>query len=817
MFHFRMTMMVVLMAISLHTHAQKNQNFYSLSGKVTDDSNNPLPSASIYISELRRGTISDSSGNFVLKNIPEGSYLVSAEYSGFHSVLQNIQFVKDTRINFRLKQAITEEKEIVITTALQATSLKRNPVPIINISKNFLNQNITSNVISALANVPGLSAVTTGPNVAKPFIRGLGYNRVLTLFDGVRIENQQWGDEHGVAIDENTISRIEIIKGPASLLYGSDAMAGVINFIPLAEPSSGKKYGNASLMYQTNNNLIEGTANASGRGKDLSWGITGTHKMAADYQNRIDGRVYNTGFKESSLFFQSALNKKWGYSRLGASYNNNVQEIPDGKRDSASRKFEKEISEDNFMIVPSGEFRSYSISPIHQQIQYLSVYNVTNFLMGKGRFETQAGFQKSIRQEFDDPESTEAGLHLVLNTLTYGLKYSLPKFKNLSVTTGLNGMLQYNDVDKGTEFLIPDYRQFDMGPFVYARITKNKSEWAGGIRYDLRHFTNQALYIRESGGKDVPVYGNDTLNSTKLFSDFRHTFGGLSGSVGYSHRFNSQWNIKVNIARGFRAPNISEISSNGIHSGSKIYQLGNENFKPELSLQQDVNINFNSEHVTIDAAIFNNNIKNYIFNQKLLTPSGEDSVIVSGYETFQYTASHAELYGGELSVDLHPHPLDWLHFENTLSMVFARNTGNKGQQVSDDEKYLPFIPPIHGRSELRAAFKTLNNKRLKNLFAKVQMDYYASQNRVFSINNTETPTPGYNLFNAGLGTDVTGKNGKTLFTLNVIANNLFNTTYQSNMSRLKYFEDYPDDPRGHHGIYEMGRNISIKINVPFQL
>src|SRR5690606_10886262 len=229
---------------------------------------------------------------------------------------------------------------------------------------------------------------------------------------------------------------------------------------------------------------------------------------------------------------------------------------------------------------------------------------------------------------------------------------------------------------------------------------------------------SDALYVKESGGEATPVTGVDTVGAERVFAPFVHTFGGLSGSVGLSYRVNEKWNLKFNMARGFRAPNITELTANGIHAGSRMYQLGNEALKPEFSFQQDVGVTYNSKHLTITSEFFNNNIQNYIFNSRVFASGGGDSVIVPGYETFKYIAARAHLWGGEFLIDVHPHPLDWLHFENSLSFIFARNTGSAGHIISSDEKYLPFIPPVQGRSELRANFAEWHG--LKNIFIKLQ-------------------------------------------------------------------------------------------------
>jgi iron complex outermembrane receptor protein len=540
--------------------------------------------------------------------------------------------------------------------------------------------------------------------------------------------------------------------------------------------------------------------------------------MATNYKDKYDGRVYNTGFAETDLSANAGINKNWGNSRLGISMFDDLQEIPDGSRDSATRKFTKQITEDDDFrpIVSDKELNTYKISALHQHVQHYRAYSASSFLIGGGRLAVNLAFQKSIRREYSHPEVPVPGLYLKLNTYSYDLKYYFHESKGLSVTAGVNGMYQDNNVNEGTEFIIPSYRQFDIGPFVYAKKSLGNLEIAGGIRYDVRNFSNNGLYIATDpvSGFDKVVTGADTAGAEHPFSSYRHTFSGASGSLGLSYKINDEWSLKANIGRGYRAPNISEISANGVHPGTGIYQIGNLNFKPEFNLQEDLGIEFNSTHVTINADVFNNDIQNYIYNQRLLNSSGGDSVIVPGNQTFKFVAARANLYGGELSVDVHPHPWDWLHFENSLSVVYATNKGVAGEgKISDSAMYLPFIPPLHTISELRANIKKVGNS-FANAFVKMQFEIYAAQNRVYLENGTETPTPGYQLVNAGFGADLLNKKGRPVLTLSFMGNNLFNVAYQSGLNRLKYFEDYPGNFTGHDGIYNMGANFSIRVNVP---
>ena len=789
----------------------------TLSGRITEKSTGKgIPGTSITIPDLKLGAISDSNGNYSFRSLPSGTYLIEVHSIGFKTQTKAVFINENTRADFELTDEYVEESPVVVTGLSKATQIKRSPVPIVSIKHEYILTNLSSNIIDAIAKVPGVSALTTGPNVSKPFIRGLGYNRVLTLYDGVRQEGQQWGDEHGIEVDEYGIDRVEVIKGPASLSYGSDALAGVVNLIPTQSAPDGKIIGDVLAEYQTNNGMFGGSAMLSGSKNGFEWIGRLSHKQATNYRNPVDGRVYNTAFNETDGSLSLGLHKGWGFTHLDIALFNDLQEIPDGSRDSVTRKFTKQITEADTVrpIVPEDELNSYAITVLHQHVQHLRIYSTNNFILGDGHLGLNIGFQNSTRREFSHPQSPETpGLYLQLNTLVYDLKYYFPDFNGWNLTAGINGMYQANNVTNGTEFVIPSYFQFDLGPFVLLRKTFGKLDLAGGLRYDNRSFNNSELYTKPSPvtGFDEPVYGADTLGADKPFYNYHHTFGGFSGSLGGTYNFSERLSVKANISRGYRAPNIAEISSNGVHPGTNIYQIGNPDFVSEFSLQEDIGFSYSSKPVLINLSLFNNLIDNYIFNQRVLKADGSDSVIVPGNQTYKFQQGKAQLYGGELGIDFHP--VKVLHFENSLSAVYARNIYSNPKQENDSNKYVPFIPPLHGISELRYDFES-KGWHLINGFVKVQMAWYATQDRVYLTDNTESRTPGYVLLNAGLGAGLTNKKGKILFNLYLMANNLLNTAYQDHLSRLKYFEPYPDAPIAHHGIYNMGTNIAIKLDFP---
>ncbi|UAY52511.1 TonB-dependent receptor [Ferruginibacter albus] len=781
----------------------------TLTGTVSDSSTHlPIAGATVSIPDLKVIAITDTGGHYRFNNLPQGNYLLVIESISYKRQLRSITVNGNTIIDIEMHTSIVEESEVVVTGTSKATSVLRSPVPIITVNKQYLQQNLSTNIIDAIAKVPGVNALTTGPNVSKPFIRGLGYNRILTLFDGVRQEGQQWGDEHGIEVDDDAIERIEVIKGPASLTYGSDALAGVVNLIPTQPAPAGKMMGNISAQYQTNNGMFGGSAMLGATGiNGFEWIARASHKQATNYQNKMDGRVYNTAFNETDANLYLGLHGSWGYSHLSLSLYDDLQEIPDGSRDSATGKFTQQITEDDAVrrIVPDDELSSYTITPLHQHVQHYRIYSTNRFSLGKGKLTINGGFQRSIRREYSHPEvpyQTVPGLFLQLNTYSYDVKYFAPEFNGWNLTVGANGMYQDNIVTNGTEFIIPSYNQFDIGPFAMLKKTFDKLDIAGGIRYDVRTFNNDALYTKPDAisSFDKPVYGIDTVGASNPFYKYHHTFSGFSGSIGATYNFSDQFAVKANISRGYRAPNISEISSNGVHPGTNIYQIGNADFKPEFSLQEDIGLTYSSQKLVINFSVFNNVISNYIFNQRLLSYTGNDSVIVAGNQTYQFQQGKAQLYGGELSIDIHP--LKSLHFENSISAVYGLTKDIDPRLQSDSNKYLPFIPPLHGTSELRYDFEC-KRSNITNAFVKVQAAWYAAQDRVYLTDNTETPTPGYTLINAGIGAGFNNKQGKTIFNLSIFANNIFDVVYQDHLSRLKYM-----------GIYNMGRNIGIKLNFP---
>lgn len=762
-------------------------------GVVVDRSNHqPLVGVTIYLPELKVGTVTDSLGTFSIKGIGLRQVLLQASYIGYRGVVQNISVADGASVELQMEHWATEINEIVVTGVSKATEQKRSPAPILIVSPKTLKELSYSNIIDALSTLPGVSQITTGAGISKPVIRGMGYNRVLVVNDGVRQEEQQWGDEHGVEIDGYSVDRVEILKGPASLAYGSDALAGVINMLPEPFPVSGELRGSVKSEYQTNNGLWGGSVNVAGNTGAFVWSLRTSGKMAHDYQNKYDDYVFNSRFKESSINTVLGLNKPWGYSHLTLEAYGLKPGIVEGERDAATGSFVRQINNGGVVesqIVPASDHQSYRMEIPYQKINHYKMVSSSLFNVGEGTVNTIFGLQQNLRRELGDAlNPSTSGLYLKLNTLSYDVKYSISRIKNISLATGLNGMGQ-SSYNLGSEVLIPEYKLFDIGAFVVVSKSMGNLDLSGGVRVDRRN-----------------VNSNELIESGEVrFPHFRSSFTGVSGSIGATYQISSSAFVKANLSRGYRAPNIAELGSNGVHEGTLRYEIGDHNLKAEHSLQVDLGFGWSSEHISANISLFNSKIDSYVYLKKLSSSAGVDSLI-NGVHAFKYTAGDANLTGGEVQVDLHPHPYDWIHFENTFSYVRGRLFNQP-----DSSKNLPAIPAARLLSSLRLDGRKLGSS-LANGFFKFDVDVTFKQSKVFWAYNTETPSSGYVLLNAAIGADLMVKRN-TVASVMVGVNNIADKAYQSHLSRLKYAPE--NEVTGRTGVYNMGRNFIVKVTIPF--
>lgn len=766
-----------------------------LTGKITDEiTGAPMPGATIRIHDVNRDAIANDSGEYKTSFIPAGNYLVEVSYIGHASIVERIAINGNTVKDFMLKDAVVEQEGVTVTGVSTATRLKQSPQPVAILKRTELLKISSSNIINSLTKIGGVNALTTGPAISKPFIRGLGYNRVLVVNDGVKQEGQQWGDEHGIEIDDYSVQRIEVLKGPASLMYGSDGLAGVINIQSLAPVAEGTISANLLGEYQANSGLRGYYGSVAGAKNGFSFNAYGSYKGAQDYKNKYDGHVFNSKFNNKNFGGMLGYGGSWGHSYIRASNFDQHIGMIEGDRDDVTGDFLKAVAGGGEEIANSKDFKSIDPFVPFQQVQHFKLSSDNSFNVGKNKLDVSAGFQRNQRKEFGDPDNAnEPVAYFDLKTINYGAKLNIPYKGSWKTSIGLSGMIQDNK-NRAEEALIPDYSLFDIGGFVFTQYHKDKLSLSGGLRFDTRHIESKQML----DGADIK------------FPAFTKNFSNVSGSAGISYEASKELTLKFNIARGFRAPTLAELSSNGAHEGTNRFEVGNRSLKSETSLQADAGLEFNSEHITLGAGIFYNSINDFIYYRKVLNSTGDDSLVLdpeSGdlLNVFRFDQQNAHLYGVEFNMDLHPHPLDWLHFENTFSLTRA-----KFSEDIDGSKNVPGIPAARYLSQVKGNFLE-KGKSIRNLYVSFESDYTFRQKNPFTGYDTETATAAYWLINASVGTDVMCK-GKTLFTINLSGNNLSDVAYQNHLSRLKYTA--VNNASGRPGVFNVGRSFAVKVNVP---
>jgi iron complex outermembrane recepter protein len=719
------------------TALAQSQN--SISGVITNAENEPLVGVSISIPELHKSTTTDAEGKYQINNLPNRNVKTLFSLMGFKTQNKTILPQENPTLNLVLEALAFQMDEVIVSTAFNKLQ-SQNVMKVEHESIKSLQQKGTATLIEGLATIPGVAQVSTGTSIGKPVIRGLSGNRVLVYSQGVRLENQQFGDEHGLGLNDSGVESVEVIKGPASLLYGSDALGGVLYFNPEKFADANTFKGNFGHKFFSNTLGSNTTLGLKTSTENWKFITRGSYNTNSDYKIPSSQRVTNTRYNEtdlktgigySNVLFSSVLRYNFNRLDLGIPENGIAQQTLNKKT-------------------------TYPKQGVFNHL--LSLNNVIFFKNSK--LDVDLGYIVNDRSEF--AESDIANLQMKLKTFNYVAKYHLPKIGKVETIFGIQGMRQTNK-NLGEELLIPDATTTDFGVFGTGNYEWKTNVVQAGLRFD-----NRKINSLENG----------VLGEEGYFKPIDKNFNSVNASLGYKTNLTEEMTMRLNIASGFRAPNLAELTSNGVHEGTNRYEVGNSDLKTEQNIQTDLNLEYKSSHFEFFVNGFYNHINNYIYT----SPTGE---VINDNAVFDYIQNNAQLYGGEIGLHLHPHPLDWLHFETSFETV----TGKK--QNGD---FLPLIPANNWNNSIRTEFKI--NNWLENGFATVNISHTFDQNKVSGF---ETHSPDYTLVNLGFGGKI--KLGKTVFDFNLNGNNLFNKSYIVHLSRLKT-----------DGIPNIGRNIVLGLN-----
>ena len=727
--------LILLIMLSALSQAQN-----TISGVIKDQKNTPLIGVNIYINQLQKGTITDSNGDYNFDNLPNGKLTLEFTYQGFKTLNKTIDKLQKTNtLNIILEEIYFEMDEVIVSTPFNKLQ-SQNVMKVNRESVKGMQESGASTLIDGLATIPGVSQISTGTSIGKPVIRGLSGNRVLVYSQGVRLENQQFGGEHGLGLNDAGVESVEVIKGPASLLYGSDALGGVLFFNPEKFAKSNEFQGDFGARLSSNtlgSNTTLGLKTSTNNWKYL---LRGTYNTQSDYAIPKGDRVTNTRFQETDIKAGIGYSNSKFSSILRYNYNNLDLGIPeDGITDQTKNKKPAYPSQ--------GVFNNL-----------VSLNNVLYFHSSK--LDVNLGYINNDRSEFE--ESDVASLHMILNTFNYNVKYYLPQFGKLETILGFQGMNQSNK-NFAEEFLIPDAITNDFGIFATGIYDWETNSLQAGLRFDYRN-----LNTEEHGVPGEEGY----------FEPLNNSYESFNASLGYKKNFTDDFTLRLNLASGFKAPTLTELLSNGVHEGTFHYEIGNVNLNTEQNLQTDLDLEYKISHFEFGVSAFYNHIKDYIY-------ASPTNLEIEGYQVYQYVQNTANLYGGEIVVHFHPHPLDWLHIVSSFETVTGK---------LESGGYLPQIPANNWNNTIKTDFN--NQQWLKDGFATLNISTTLKQDKVTGF---DIASEGYTLLNLGLGGEI--HFGKTIFNLNLNANNMLNETYIPHLSRLSS-----------DGIPNIGRNFILGIN-----
>lgn len=715
----------------------------AISGKLIDQETKlPIIGGNVYLTKLENGTITNLDGEFKLTNIPDGEFNMVVSFVGYTTKTIRLSSPLETPLIIELQPSAIEMEEVIVSTPFHKLQ-SENVVKVERESLDDLKKSGAVTLAEGITQIAGVESITTGAGIGKPVIRGLSANRVLVYAQGVRLENQQFGDEHGLGVSSSGVESVEVIKGPASLLYGSDALGGVLYLNPEKYALSDSTSIDASYNFYSNTVGSEANLGLKTSGEKWRYLVRGNYAVHSDYETGDGIRVTNSRFEEKDLKAGISFQDTKYKGDLRYNYNNTNIGIP-GEIEAQTTS--KDI-----------------ISP-YQKLDNHIVSLDNKIFLPNSSLDLKVGYLFNNRKEFEE-ESPDPALEMHLETLNYDLKFNAPDLGNFETIFGVQGLFQTNE-NFGEELLIPDASIRDFGILATTHYHLEKIDIQGGLRFDSRNIST-----KENGTPTEPGY----------FQAIDRDFTSYNGSLGIKFNLFENLITRINAASGFRAPNLAELSSNGVHEGTNRFEIGNANLENEQNIQLDLSLEYRNEHFELFGNAFYNKINEYIF----IAPTNE---IIEDSNVFVYTQDNAKLYGGEAGFHLHPHPIDWLHLESSLALVIGER---------DNGESLPFIPATSITNTLRTEFDSF--KWFSNNYSFITVKSTGEQNK---ISDFETNTSGYTLVNAGFGGTVMVD--KVPLEIRISGNNLFDKNYVSHLSRLKT-----------DGIANMGRNISVGIQTRF--
>jgi iron complex outermembrane recepter protein len=760
---------IIILLLVFLTIANANSDNV-ISGAVKDDkTGEPIPGANIFLPELKRGGVSNLDGTFMIRvNERIESVLLQVSVIGYKT---EVIKVNSGSMNSELDIRLMEEELVadeVIVSAGRIGSRSDIPVQVDKLGVKDILSDGEVNIMSSMARIPGVEQISYGNAIGKPVIRGLSFSRILTIYQANRLENHQWGADHGLGLNDLMIESVEVIKGPASFLYGSGAIGGVIYMVDERNAPVGSMVGSLnSTFYSSSLGFRQLATFKETRESGFFYGAGVAVENHADYVDGNGRIIGNSRFNTHTFRMNSGLHKNWGSLRLDYTYHRQNLGI-----------VENTELEETLATTRGDRSRQLPFQKVDDHV--LTLNSIIPFW--KGRFEGNLGYHFNDRREIED-DFHEIDLGLRQSNMTYDLKYVHESGSRLEHILGTQGyFLRNNNYEDAGEILIPDAKIIDGSLYYLATLKTKNSTFQTGLRYDSR---------RAKADASAPLFVDFGYTLPGLDArKFSTSHSGLSGSMGSTFNFTRRFNVKANFSSGFRAPDLAEMFSHGEHPGTQRFEVGNVNFTREQNYQLDLAFYYKNDGINLEVSPFYNFINNYIF----FTPT-DTQVPGTDLVVWRFHQDDARLYGFETTVAWRPFKDNRWIFDNRFSMVRGRNT-ETGQNM-------PMMPSDRLLSSLTYNFPNMGSTFRKS-YVRTTWNYVFEQNRLSQQERASFGTnftPAYNLWGLSLGSSITVGNQQV--DVDLTANNLLNRAYVDHLNFLRPFN-----------ILNGGRNVSLNVNIP---
>ncbi len=761
-----------LLLLPLLLNAQ-SECHYSLLGEVRDgESDMLLPGVALHLKEVNRAVTTNSQGEYTFDRLCAGEYTLEISFIGYKNIQTKIVLAKTAHRDFALHADSCTLESVTILHKKEETSTLQTA----ELSGKELQQTRGLSLGESLKSIPGVNAIQTGPTIFKPVIQGLYGYRIQIVNNGVKLESQQWGDDHAPEVDPFTSEKIKVVKGSASVHYGSDAMGGVVLMEPKALRKDPGINGEANLGAFSNGRtgvaalLLDA---ASKKITGLSMRVQGSVKQGGNTQ-APGYYLDNTGLSEQNAGLTVRYEKKKWDLETGYSIYNTKIGVFSGSHPGNAKDLQEALNNSEPAVQPGF---TYSIGRPYQKVTHQTVRLKGTYRSEKlGEIEFIAAYQDNNRKEFsldrsfaDIAKKIERPANTYkLNSLSAQIAYHHKPLKRITGTLGVSYLSQNNISGTTTGFLIvPNFTANNIGLFVSERWKKNRLELEAGIRYDII-LRNVFRYV-------------DNVYTTPSY-----TYQNASGTIGAAYRFHPNISAKLNVGTGFRAPALNEQFSRGLYHGLGIYVEGNANLKPERAFNTTLGVTYQKDKTLIELAVYNNIINDFIYLKPTLNPV---TVVQGTFPAYQYTQTNAMLTGADLGIQQ--------QLAKRLSAT-VKGSWLRGYNLTEND-YLILMPPPRIDLGLKYTFATW--KAFKDTYVGVNWLGVSKQNHIPATGDYAAPPAAYQLWSVQAGSTL--RLGKQQVDVNLLVSNLFNERYREYLNFYRFYAD------------ELGRNIALRLNYKF--